>query len=68
MLTKSTATSDELRLALRVRDASAAIGVSRSSLCKMIASGKLPSTKVAGRRLVLLEDLHALLRAGAREA
>jgi excisionase family DNA binding protein len=66
MLTKSHDTPIENKLALRVRDASVAVGLSRSTLCKLMATGKLRSTKIGGRRLILREDLQALLEAGAR--
>jgi excisionase family DNA binding protein len=52
------------RLALRVNDAVAASGLSRSTLYKLMSEGKLQSVKVAGRRLIMIEDLHGLLRAG----
>jgi predicted DNA-binding transcriptional regulator AlpA len=52
------------RLALRINDAVAVSGLSRSTLYKLQALGKLPSIKVAGRRLILREDLVALLRTG----
>jgi excisionase family DNA binding protein len=57
----------ENKLALRVRDASVAVGLSRSTLCKLMATGKLRSTKVGGRRLILRGDLEALLQAGVAE-
>jgi excisionase family DNA binding protein len=57
----------ENKLALRVRDASVAVGLSRSTLCKLMATGKLRSTKVGGRRLILRADLEALLQAGVPE-
>jgi excisionase family DNA binding protein len=61
---KSNDTLLENKLALRVRDAATAIGLSRSSICKLMAMGRLPSTKVGGRRLVLRSDLEALLQSG----
>jgi excisionase family DNA binding protein len=54
-------------LALRVNDAVAASGLSRSTLYKLITEGKLATVKVAGRRLILMEDLQALLKAGAQQ-
>lgn len=45
-----------------VADAVKASGISRSALYEMIATGELPSGKVHGRRLILREDLEALIR------
>ena len=67
MPTKSHDNPIENKLALRVRDASVAVGLSRSTLCKLMATGKLRSTKVGGRRLILRADLEALLQAGVAE-
>jgi predicted DNA-binding transcriptional regulator AlpA len=54
----------DLRIALRIDEVVMASGLSRSSIYALIASGDLPSTKVAGRRLVLVDDLKALLMEG----
>lgn len=54
----------EDKLALRVNEASAAAGISRSTIYKLMTTGKLRTTKVGGRRLILREDLQALLQAG----
>ena len=54
------------KLALHVNDAAALSGLSRSTLYKLHADGKLRAVKVGGRRLILREDLQALLQAGAR--
>jgi excisionase family DNA binding protein len=54
----------EDRLALRVNEASIVAGISRSTIYKLMASKKLRTTKVGGRRLVLREDLQKLLLAG----
>jgi excisionase family DNA binding protein len=67
MPTKTYDNPIENKLALRVRDASVAVGLSRSTLCKLMATGKLRSTKVGGRRLILRGDLEALLQAGVAE-
>jgi len=48
-------------IALRIKDAAEAVGLSRSTLYKLIASQKLRTVKVAGRRLVPLDALHALI-------
>jgi excisionase family DNA binding protein len=56
----------EDKLALRINEASVAAGISRSTIYKLMTKGKLRTTKVGGRRLILREDLQALLQAGAR--
>jgi hypothetical protein len=55
----------EDRLALRINEAVIATGLSRSSLYKLASLGKLRLTRVAGRTLILREDLQALLRSKA---
>lgn len=55
----------EEKIALRINDAVAISGLSRSTLYKLHANGKLRTRKVGGRRLILREDLLALLQAGA---
>jgi excisionase family DNA binding protein len=54
------------KLALRVNDASAAAGISRSTIYKLMSAGELRTTKVGGRRLILREDLEGLLQRGAK--
>jgi excisionase family DNA binding protein len=54
------------KIALRVNEVIAAAGISRSTIYKLMSSGQLRTTKIAGRRLILVEDLNALLQAGAR--
>ncbi len=56
----------EEKLALRSDGAVAISGLSRSTLYKLHADGKLRAVKLGGRRLILREDLQALLQAGAR--
>lgn len=48
-------------LALRIDDAAAAVGLSRSTLYKLIAANKLRTVKVAGRRLIPVSALRALI-------
>jgi excisionase family DNA binding protein len=55
----------EEKIALRINDAVAISGLSRSTLYKLHADGKLRAVKVGGRRLILREDLLALLQAGS---
>ena len=49
------------RLAFRINDAAAAVGLSRSTLYKLIAANKLRTVKVAGRRLIPVSALDALI-------
>jgi excisionase family DNA binding protein len=43
------------RIALRIRDASAVSGLSRSTLYELLKAGKLRAVKIGGRRLILRE-------------
>ncbi len=52
---------DPPKIAYNIRQAVAATGCSRSWLYSMIAIGKLRSTRVAGRRIIPAEALHALI-------
>jgi excisionase family DNA binding protein len=52
-------------LAYRVNDAIRVSGLGRSSIYKLIASGKLRSIMVAGRRLIPADALRDLLRGAA---
>ncbi len=58
-------TRDELR-AYRVNDASRTYSLSRATLYRLIKDQKLRAVKVGGRRLILREDLEALVTGGAR--
>jgi excisionase family DNA binding protein len=49
-------------ISYRVDDAAKASGISRSRLYEMIASGELPSGLMHGRRLILRDDLEAVIR------
>lgn len=62
-MTKST-TEVEPR-AYRVQDSCRAYGRSRSTAYNLMASGKLRSVRVAGRRLIPADAAEALLRGGA---
>ena len=53
------------RRALRINDAAAAYGIGRSLIYKLMSEGKLATVKIAGRRLVLRDNMEALLREGA---
>lgn len=50
-----------LKIAYSIREAVTATGCSRSWLYAMIAKNKLRSTRVAGRRIIPAEALHALI-------
>ncbi len=53
--------SNSESIALRISDAVAASGLSRSTLYVLIAQGELRAVKAAGRRLILRTDLEAYL-------
>lgn len=56
----------EPRLAYSMKDAAAALGLSRSTLYKLISHGELPAVRIGGRRLIAASDLKALIaRSGA---
>lgn len=55
----------EERIALRVKEAALISGLSRSTLYKLLKEQKLRGVKIAGRRLILREDLLALLQGAA---
>jgi excisionase family DNA binding protein len=52
-------------LALRVNEAVAVSGLSRSTLYELVKTGKLRAVKIGGRRLILRESLKALLLGGS---
>lgn len=51
----------ELRLAVRIPEAHAALGISRSSLYELIAKKKIRTAIVAGRRVVPVSELQRFL-------
>lgn len=55
------------KLAYNVPEAASAIGISRANMFERISKGEIPSVKVAGRRLILREDLEAYLKAHRRQ-
>lgn len=55
------------RLTLGIAEVARALGVGRSTVYELMASGELPSLKVAGRRLVRVADLETLIVAKADE-
>jgi excisionase family DNA binding protein len=51
----------EKKITLRLDEAQAVSGLSRSTLYELIKSGRLRAVKVAGRRLIPRDALEALL-------
>lgn len=56
------------KLAYRVPEACAALGIGRTSLYELVKDGKLRLAKVAGRTLVPRSELEKLLAASMLEA
>ena len=54
----------EYKLALSPAEAAEALGVSRSTVYRMVSSGQLAVVKVGRRTLVAKSDLDALLQTG----
>ncbi len=54
----------EYKLALSPAEAAIALGVSRSTVYRMVSSGQLAVVKVGRRTLVAKSDLDALLQTG----
>ena len=54
------------RLVYSIKEAAHACGLSRATLYRLIAAGKLRTVKVGARRLVPVEAIDALLREGAQ--
>jgi excisionase family DNA binding protein len=52
------------RLVLSIREAAHACGLSRTTIYRLIAQGKLKTVKVGARRLVRPEAIEELLNAG----
>ena len=55
---------DPPKIAYSIREAVAATGFSRTWLYSMIAKNQLRSVRVAGRRIIPAEALHALIEGG----
>ena len=51
------------KLAFQMKEAARASGICKAKLYQEIRAGRLKSVKVAGRRLILRDDLEAFLRA-----
>ncbi len=56
------------KIAYRIDEAVEASGLGRTTIYEEIKSRRLKSVKVAGRRLILREDLEAFLKALAQAA
>lgn len=54
------------RRALRVNEAAALYGISRSTIYVLMARGTLRTVKIAGRRLVPRDAIEALIAGGAQ--
>ena len=54
------------RRALSIREAARACGLSRATLYRLMADGKLSTLKIGARRLVPVGSLDALLSGGAK--
>jgi excisionase family DNA binding protein len=65
MSNKSLNIRPEEKIALRVSEAVAVSGLSRSTLYKLLSAEKLRAVKVGGRRLILRQDLCSLLQGGS---
>jgi len=52
--------------ALRINEAVALYGISRSTIYKIMAAGKLRTVKIGGRRLIPRDVLEALLNGDAQ--
>lgn len=52
------------KITLRINEASALSGLSRSTLYELLKANKLRAVKVGGRRLIIRESLQSLLQRG----
>jgi excisionase family DNA binding protein len=62
----STNNKDVKRLAMSIREAELASGLSRATLYRLIANGRLLTLKIGARRLVTVGALDALLSEGSK--
>ncbi len=53
------------KITLRINEATAVSGLSRSTIYELLKAGKLRAVKVGGCRLIVRESLQALLQTGA---
>ena len=54
------------RLVYSIQEAAHACGLSRATLYRLIAAGKLRTVKVGARRLIPVDSIETLLREGAK--
>lgn len=52
---------DESRISITASDAVKATGLGKTTMWQLLRSGELPSVKVCGRRLIMVEDLKKFL-------
>jgi len=64
MTDKTLPNSNETKRALRINEASALYGISRSTIYKIMAAGTLRTVKIGGRRLIPRDALEALIAEG----
>jgi excisionase family DNA binding protein len=62
----STNNKDVKRLAMSIREAELASGLSRATVYRLIANGRLLTLKIGARRLVTVGALDALLGEGSK--
>jgi excisionase family DNA binding protein len=62
----SSSTENQQRRALSIKEAAATCGVSRATLYRLIADGRLTTVKILGRRLVPAVAIDALLSGGSK--
>jgi excisionase family DNA binding protein len=62
----SNSAQPQRRLALSVKEAAQACGLSRATIYRLIADGKLATLKIGARRLVPIGAIDALLAGGAK--
>ena len=66
MKTVAYSVNPDQKLALRINEATAICGLSRSTLYKLVSEDKLRAIKIGGRRLIMRDDLLALLNSGSK--
>lgn len=64
----ATPSAPPVRLALRIKEAHEAIGISRSSLYEMIHDGKIKISVVAGVRVIPIQELERVVSEGLQKA
>jgi excisionase family DNA binding protein len=58
----------DMKIAYQINEAVVASGLGRTTIYYEIKQGRLKAIKVAGRRLILREDLESFLRAASNAA